>query len=621
MADLRVTELDFEEIKKNLINYLRGQEEFSDYNFAGAGLNVLIDLLAYNTHYNAILAHLQSNEMFIDTAMKRSSVVSIAKTLGYTPRSVTSPIAKVNVSVVSADPGPLTLDQYTKFSTSVNGQNYTFLTKDSKVANKQGGEFTFSDIELIEGSYIAEQTVVNIDNVSGPFRIRNNNIDLSTLLVSIQTSNTDPTITAFNRTTTIVDIKPTSQVYWIEEGQDGYYQILFGDDIIGKKLSSGNIVIVEYVASKGAAANGASTFSCSVNIGGSSPVTTLVSAASGGSDRESTDSIKFNAPKFNATRNRAVTVEDYKTLILSEFPKAKSVAVWGGEDNVPPIYGKVFISIDPKDNFIITQSDKENLINTYIRPRSVLSITHEFVDPVYLYVGMNVKVNYNPKVTPFTGAQIASITSTIIQNYFSNELSTLDKKFYFARLVNLIQTSHNAILGTLIDMRLQRRIIPIVNAHEYLKFYFTTAIEPNSLKSTYFTTKISGKTYTAYVQDFPDTNPPSRTGTGTLKLLNQENDEVLISDYGTVIYGGSGAVEINDFYVTDVSGIDVRFNALPQEFGKDLNPTIVRTTAESTSAVYPYPSQNIIVSLDDSETNDALGTSVGLQVTAVPVEI
>lgn len=621
MADLRVTELDFEEIKKNLINYLRGQEEFSDYNFAGAGLNVLIDLLAYNTHYNAILAHLQSNEMFIDTAMKRSSVVSIAKTLGYTPRSVTSPIAKVNVSVVSADPGPLTLDQYTKFSTSVNGQNYTFLSKDSKVANKQGGEFTFSDIELIEGSYIAEQTVVNIDNVSGPFRIRNNNIDLSTLLVSIQTSNTDPTITAFNRTTTIVDIKPTSRVYWIEEGQDGYYQILFGDDIIGKKLSPGNIVIVEYVASKGAAANGASTFSCSVNIGGSSPVTTLVSAAYGGSPRESTDSIKFNAPKFNATRNRAVTVEDYKTLILSEFPKAKSVAVWGGEDNVPPIYGKVFISIDPKDNFIITQSDKEQLINNYIRPRSVLSITHEFVDPVYLYVGMNVKVNYNPKVTPFTGAQIASITSTIIQNYFSNELSTLDKKFYFARLVNLIQTSHNAILGTLIDMRLQRRIIPIVNTHEYLKFYFTTAIEPNSLKSTYFTTKISGKTYTAYVQDFPDVNPPSRTGTGTLKLLNQENNEVLISDYGTVIYGGSGAVEINDFYVTDVSGIDVRFNALPQEFGKDLNPTIVRTTAESISAVYPYPSQNIIVSLDDSETNDGLGTTVGLKVTAVPIEI
>lgn len=621
MADLRVTELDFEQIKANLINYLRKQEQFSDYDFAGAGLNVLIDLLAYNTHYNAILAHLQSNEMFIDSAIKRSSIVSIAKTLGYTPRSVLSPRASINVSVLSAQSGPLTIDQYTKFSTNVNGQTYTFVTTDSHTAYKINNEFTFENVEIIEGAVITEQTVIGIDNTSGPIRIKNNNIDLSTLSVNVQTSSTITDVTTYTRTNTVIDIKPASEVYWIEESQEGYYQIIFGDDIIGKKLAVGNIVLVSYIASKGAEANGARTFSCSVNIGGSSPTTTLVSAAAGGSSRESADSIRFNAPKFNATRNRAVTAEDYKSLILSNFDKAKSVAVWGGENNVPPIYGKVFLSIDPKDNYVITQSDKDYLINTILRPRSVLSLLHEFVDPVYLYAGMNIKVNYNPKITPFTGSQIESIVTSVIQDYFANELSTLDKKFYYARLVNKIQTSHNAILSSLIDLRLQRRIVPIINVHEFLKFYFTTSIEPNSLKSTYFTTVVGGRTYTAYVQDFPDTTPPLRTGTGTLKLLNQENDEVLIADYGTVIYSGSGAITINDFYVTDVAGIDIRFNALPQELGKDLNPTIVRTTAESTSAVYPYPSQNIIITLDDSENNDAIGTIVGLQVTAVPVEI
>jgi hypothetical protein len=624
MADLRVTELDFAQIKENLINYLKSQTEFSDYNFAGSGLNTLLDILAYNTHYNAVLAHLQTNEMFIDTAIKRSSIVSIAKTLGYTPRSVAGAKAKVSVNVepsVSYTGTSLTIPQYTKFSTKVNDRTYTFMTLDSHTASKISNEFYFNNVEIIEGAYILQQTSINADNVSGPIKIKNNNIDLATLNVTVQNSISDLTTTAFDRTTTIIDIKPTSTVYWVEEGADGYYHLIFGDDIIGKKLTVGNIVNITYVASKGAEANGAQTFTCSINLAGAPPVTTLISASSGGSNRETPESIRFNAPKFNATRNRAVTVEDYKTLIFSSFDKAKSVAVWGGEDNIPPIYGKVFVSIDPKDGYLVTQSDKDFLINTVLKPRSVLSILHEFVDPVYLHVGMNVKINYNPRITPFTGAQIEDIVAQTIQEYFENELSTLDKRFYYSRLINKIQTSHSAILGSLIDMRLQRRIVPILNTHENLKFYFTTPIEPNSLKSTYFTTSIGNKTFQAYIQDFPNETPPSRAGTGTLKLINRDDNSVIVPNYGTVYYGSSALVNITDFYVTSVSGADIRFNALPQELGKDLNPTIVRTTAISTEAVYPFPAQNIIITLDNSETNAGIGTTVGLKVTAVPSEI
>lgn len=623
MADLRVTELDFEQIKQNLINYLSSQAEFADYNFSGSGLNTIIDLLAYNTHYNAILAHLQSNEMFIDSALKRSSVVSIAKTLGYTPRSVTSSRATLDVNVIPAVSyvsSTLTIPQYTKFTTTNNGETYTFVTLEEYNTTKNLGEFAFSDVVVAEGVVVTQRTTISSDNVSGPIKIKNNNIDLSTINVSVQTSSANLTTTSFERTTTIVDITSTSKVYWIEEGQDGYYQLIFGDDVIGKKLTAGNIVIIEYLASKGSAPNGARTFTCSINLASAAPVTTLVAEASGGADRESIDSIRFNAPKFNATRNRAVTVEDYKTLILGNFDKAKAVAVWGGENNVPPIYGKVFISIDPKSGYLVTEADKDYLLNTIIRPRSVLSLLHEFVDPTYLYVGLDIKVNYDPRITPFSASQIESIVTNTVESYFENELSTLDKKFYFARLVNKIQTTHNAILGTLIDMRLQRRIIPILNTHENLKFYFTTMIEPNSFRSTNFTTTISDTTYTAYVQDFPDTTPPDREGTGTLKLLNSENDEILVADYGTITYTGSGGVEIPDFFVTNIGGSDVRFSALPQELGKDLNPTVVQSTPVSTSAVYPYPSQNIIVTLDDSETNVSFGTVAGLQVTAVAVE-
>lgn len=624
MADLRVTELDFAQIKENLINFLKSQTEFSDYNFAGSGLNTLIDLLAYNTHYNAVLAHLQTNEMFIDTAAKRSSVVSIAKTLGYTPRSTAGAKAKVGVNVIpnsSYTATTLTIPKYTKFNTKVNERTYSFLTLDSHTVSKISGEFSFSNMEIIEGSYITQLDTVGIDTVSGPFRIKNKNIDLSTLSVSVQTSAGDLTITAYDRITSIIDVKPTSRVYWVEEGHDEHYYLYFGDDIIGKKLQVGNIVNMEYVASKGAEANGAQTFTCTVNLAGGSPITTLVSTASGGSNRETAESIRFNAPKFNAAKNRAVTAEDYKALILSSFDKAKSVAVWGGENNVPPIYGKVFISIDPKDGYLITQSDKDFLINSVIRPRSVLSILHEFVEPVYLHVGLDVKINYNPRITPFTGSQIESIVAETIQEYFENELSTLDKRFYFSRLINKIQTTHNAILGALIDMRLQRRIVPILNTHENLKFYFTTPIEPNSLRSTFFNTTIAGKSYTAYIQDYPDTVPPSRNGTGTLKLINKDDGSIIAGNYGKVIYSDSALVNITDFYVTSVSGADVRFSALPQELGKDLSPTINRTTAISSEAVYPFPAQNIIITLDDSETNAGVGTTVGLKVTAVPSEI
>jgi len=620
MPELRITELEFSQIKQNLINFLRSQDEFTDYDFTGSGLSVLLDVLAYNTHYNAMLAHFVANEMFLDTAVKRSSVVSIAKTLGYIPRSVTSPTAYVNVSVSSALAGPLTIPKYTKFTSKRNNQNFTFLTTQEITASKVSGSFPFNNVKLKEGMVITQTETVTLDTVSGPFTIKNNNIDLSTLQVTVTESG--PT-NVFNYTSTIVDVTSNSKVFWVEENKDGYYTIIFGDGIIGQKLVAGNTVNIEYIASQGAAANGAQTFSCQNTIGGGNPITTLITGSTGGADRESIDAIRFNAPKFNATKNRAVTVEDYKSLITANFPQAKSVSVWGGENNVPPIYGRVFISIDPVADYVITQADKDNIINNVIRPRSVLTLTHEFVEPVYLYLGINASITYDSRITPFSASQIQTIVSNTIENYFDTELSTLNKNFYFGQLSNRIQTAHRAILGTLIDMHLQRRITPIQGSYENLNFYFTTAIEPNSLKSSTFTTIINSREYTAYIQDLPDATPPIRTGTGatgTLRLLDASTDEVIIGNYGTVTYDNSGLVTIPSWYVTSlgVGVVDVRFNATPQELSKDLKPATIRTTAESLGVVYPYPSENIIATLDDSTENTTNKTVAGLTVTAIP---
>ena len=620
MADLRITELDFDQIKQNFINYLQSQDTFKDYNFSGSALNVLLDVLAYNTHYNAILAHLQTNEMFIDTALKRSSIVSIAKTLGYTPRSVVSARAHIGATFTSTDAGPITIPKYTKFTSKVNDTTYTFLTANSATASKSGLAFTFPNIELMEGSLITQSNVVTADSISGPFTIKNNNIDLSTLNVQVQNSVSDLRTTPFSRTTTVISITDTSNVYWIEEGQDGYYRLIFGDGIIGSVLSAGNVVSISYVASKGANANGAQSFSCSSTFttDNASVITTLVSASSGGANRETADSIRFNAPKINATRNRVVTAEDYKAIIMVNLDKAQSVEVWGGENNVPPIYGKIFISIDPKAGYTITPEEKADLLTDIIRPRSVMSLTHEFVDPIYLYVGLNVAVTYDQTRTLLTASQLQTLVNAQITKYFTDELSTLGKQFYFSQLENRIQNTDGSILGTLIDMRLQRQISPFFNTTENLNIYFTTSIEPNSFRSSNFKTTANGLNYNSvYIRDLPNDTPPSRTGSGTLQLINGADGRILDANYGTIAYGDSGMFTLTHLYVTELLGGDtvLRFNAMPQDLGKNLTPKIVRSTATSTSAVYPYPSQNIIITLDDSATNSTTNTQVGLAIT------
>ena len=626
MADIRVTELDFNAIKTNLKTYLKGQAEFSDYDFDGAGLSVLLDVLAYNTHYNAVLAHLQANEMFLDTAIKRSSVVSIAKTLGYVPRSSTSARARVNITVNRSPvgaPSTLTLLPSVKFTASLNGNTYSFNVADEKTANYNSTtqSYLFEDVDLLEGARLSNSFVIASDTISGPLEIPVASLDASTMQVSVfpSTSLLTP-VTPFTRSTDIVDINGDSAVYWLEETPEGKYNLLFGDNVLGKQLSVGNVVVVSYIACNGSNANGASTFALSGTINGESNVTIeLVNKSSSGSFKESIDEIRYNAPKFNATRNRVVTSQDYKTLILSQFSRAKSVVVWGGEENTPPIYGKVFITIDPKDGEVITESDKDYISETILRPRAVMSIQHEFVDPDYIYLGFEMDVKYNPRLTTLTTQQLKTEVIDGIETYFTTNLKTLDKTFIYSQFTDYLSQLDPAIAGILLKMRLQRRLDLLTGISNSQLVKFLTSIVPGTIKSTQFRSTVNEVNYTCYVQDFSDTSIIDYSGTGTLKLVEASTKNILRNNIGTVNYA-TGDVYLSDLTITAYLGDfdGVRMSATPQELGKNISPSVIPITQTSVNAVVPSPSKNSIIELDDSPADSILNLSPGLIVTVTP---
>jgi len=621
MAELIVTELDFADIKTSLRTYLASQSEFTDYDFTGSALNTLLDVLAYNTHYNAVLANMQANEMFIDTAIKRNSVVSLAKMLGYTPRSRTSAKAYVNIDVpkVNTVGSQLSIDSTVKFTASINGTVYTFNVNEEQTATVSSGIFSFTDVELIEGVGLSNAFTITSDLTQGPLVIPVDTLDTTTIEVVVQNSVGDVTTTTWNRTSTIVDITGTSKVFWVEENLDGKYQIVFGDDIIGKALTVGNIVTVSYYASKGPDANGAQTFSLSGTVNGETTATvTTVTPAAGGQEKESIDSVRFNAPKYNATRNRAVTSEDYRSLIKANLAKAREVAVWGGEENDPPQYGKVFISVHPTTGAVFTDADKEYLLESVIRPKSVMSIQHEFVDPEYLYLGFEGIVNYNNKLTSSTSTQMAAAVETEIETYFTNDFGTLDKTFFLYRLTERVKDLNAAIISSVFKMRLQKRLSITLNSSYSATVNMLTAIDPETIYSSNFTTRVGNRNYLGCIRDFSDDSLQNDTGTGTLKFINASTNLPVVN-VGTVNYA-TGIITLSNLFVQSYAGnaTKLHLHASPQALYQNISSSLTRTSDISEFAVLAQPAKNTIIVLDDSEVDPSAGISSGLAITALP---
>ena len=627
MAQMRVNELDFEQIKNNLKIFLKSQEEFSDYNFEGSGFAVLIDLLAYNTHYNGMLAHMLANENFIDTAIKRESVVSIAKALGYTPRSYLSSEAKITLTVTS-DPAfvgtNLTLDRDVSFTTQMDGASYTFFPQEDVTVAAEiidgVKKFVFTDLKIKEGSRVVNRFTVSQGKSQGPYVIPNENADVSTLRVRIQDSLSDISITTWNKVDTMLDVKGDSRVYWVEEGIDGLNQLRFGDGVLGQKLKTDNIIIIDYLAGKGVTPNGAKTFNCTgVLTGGAESFSvTTGSVASGGSYAETVDEIRFNAPRFNATRDRAVTEQDYKSLILQSNPNIQSVSVWGGEKNDPPMYGKVFISLNPVAGQIITEQDKDTIKNTIIDPKTPVAIIPEFVDPEFTYIQLEVTSVYNPKETVLTKGQVEAAILIEIENYFNNSLNRLNKSFYYSRLHDRIKEGVSSLISTNIQLGLQKRIKPDLNKDYNYTLMFNQKLQPRELTSTFFDVTIAGTNQKAILQDVPnsDVKAPSYNGSGVINVITPTGD--YLGQVGTIDYD-SGKISIPKMHITKLYGTEtfLRVTVTPHDSVKDITTqALVRTSDTSTAAVVAKPSRNTVLTKDDSVLNSTINTVSGVRITA-----
>jgi len=560
---INVTELDFDAIKANLKTFLQAQTEFQDYDFEGSGLSVILDILAYNTHYNALYNNLAVNEMFLDSAIKRNSVVSLAKTLGYTPRSAKCAEAVANLTITSASTGPslVSIPQYSPFNTVVNGQPYNFYNKEAISISGASNVYTATGVTLIEGTQLSFRF-----NVSTGTRyiIPNANVDLDTVSVRVQENSTSSDFKTFTNASSLVGLDPTIRAYFIKEIDDGLYELVFGDGVLSAALTNGNVVEVNYIVSNLDAANGARSFTFAGDPPYSGSVVSVVitSIASGGSGPEGIDSIRFNAPKIYAAQNRAVTTEDYKALIYANFAEAKSVGVWGGEDNNPPVYGKTFICVKPKSATKLTTQQKSDIVNTILANKNVVSVTPEIIDPDYLNIALNITVYYNPRETTRSAKEIQTIVNNAVIKYDDDDLQRFDGIFRHSKLSRLIDTCEKGIINNNTTVLIRRKVAPRYNVSaqyiiDIINPIYTTGLAQNNIYSTGFF--IYGSDTIHYLDD---------DGAGYIRLyyIGSSADKIIVNpQIGTVDYA-AGLINISNLHITAIADIDFEISIRPSSY-------------------------------------------------------
>lgn len=470
---IRVTELDFDTIKQNLKTFLKQQNEFTDYDFEGSGLSILLDILAYNTHYNAYYLNMVANESFLDTALLRDSVVSHAKTLGYVPYSTSASVSIIDFTVNATNNNPATLTipkGYSFLSNQIDGRTYNFVVMNDVTATKANSAYYFEDIEIKEGQLVSYR--FTHDQSSNPkqiFNLPESGIDTSTIVVSVSPTSTSTDIETYNRVTDILDVTTTSKVFFLQENRNGTYDIYFGNNTAGIKIPDGAVVYVSYLVTNGTLANKANAFRAAsplVDSLGTSLTNfnvSVTSSASGGADREAIDSIKFNAAAQYTTQNRLVTIPDYESFIKKNYPAVDSLSVWGGDEETPKVYGKVFVSLKPKEGFFISEAEKERIIDDILKSKSIVSVSTEIKDPNYLYILLNTNVRYDSRKTTITEDSLRNFIKNSILIYNNTNLNKFDSTLIVSRLQDAIDNSDKSILGNDLVLKVQKRFEPLLN--------------------------------------------------------------------------------------------------------------------------------------------------------------
>jgi len=623
MTLVNFANLDFDQIKTSIKDYLRSNSNFTDYDFEGSNLSVIVDALAYNTYITSYNANMVANEVFIDSATLRENVVSLARNIGYVPRSKRSSKAKisffVNTSNFSSLPTQLTLRSGVVCTTrSFGAESYSFVIPNNITVPVTNNIAQFSDVEIYEGTRITQNFTVDSYQPNQRFILNNPGIDINSITVSVKPSSTATVSRKYRLATSLFDITSESPVFFVQEIEDERYELIFGDGIFGLKLQEPNYIEVSYTVSNGSSANNLSSFTFSGTIvdQNSRPVTsgisliTTLEPSSLGSSIESIESIKKYATRIYASRNRAVTAADYEALIPTIYPETESVSVYGGEELTPPQFGKVFISIKPYNDRYLSNLIKDN-IKRELKQYSVAGIIAEIIDLKYLYVEATANVYYNTNLAPSANF-VKNIISSNINSYAdSTELNKFGARFKYSRFLRLIDQSHESITSNITNIIIRRDLRASVNTFAEYEICFGNRFHiknPNgyNIKSSGF--RVSGISDTVYLSDIPDSN--LETGTINIFKLNSPTEpQIVKKNVGTIDYvkgeiklypiniistninRGTPIIEISTSpYSNDVIGLQDLYLQL------DINNTLINMVSDSISSGADISGTNYIVS-------------------------
>ena len=548
---LVVSDFDFDNVKSNLKTFLQNQPEFSDYNFEGSGFAVLLDTLAYNTHYLGFNANMLVNETYLDSADIRKNIVALAKMIGYTPSSVRAPVSTIDITVNNASGSSILMNKGTTFTSSVDGTGYNFLTNEDITITPLNGVYKFSDVNLYEGTLVTFKYTVDSTDTDQKYIIQNLNADTSTLKVTVQNSVSDSTLNTYTLATGLRNLNDTSKIYFLQETDNGKFEVYFGDDVIGKKLEDGNIVILEYIVTNKTEANGAKTFELAGSIGAFSNVTISTKAnAQGGSEPETKESIRFNAPLQYTAQDRAVTATDYESIVKTLYPNALSVSAWGGEDDETPVYGVVNIAIKAASGSTLTETTKASIVKGLI-PYNVASVRPAIVDPETTSIILSSVAKYDKKGTSKSADTIKSEIVTAVTNYNTTTLQKFDGVFRFSKLTGLIDDVDTSILSNITTVNMRKNFTPTIASSTKYDVYFRNAIyNPHSghssvLSSTGF--KVTGSDNEMFLDD--DSNGNIRRYFLVSGVKTYANNT-----QGTINYE-TGQVTLNSLNVASISNI------------------------------------------------------------------
>ena len=597
---LTVSDLDFDKIKTNLKTFLQSQTQFQDYDFDGSSLSILLDVLSYNTHYLSYIANMSTNEMYLDSADIRNNIVSLAKMLGYTPSSPRAPRASINILLNGASGSSVTMQKGTIFTTTVDSLDYQYVTNEDITTSPVDGIYKFDSVTLYEGTLVTFKYTYDVNDSDQKLIIPSSFADTSTLKVIVQNSDNDSTQEVYSLAGGYNNVSSDSNVYFIQEGIDGKYEIYFGDGVTGKKLDDDNIVIMEYIVTNTISSNGASIFSLSGNVGGYTDVTvTTDSVSQGGAVAESNNSIKFNAPLQYGAQDRAVTATDYETLVKSIYPNALSISAWGGEDDETPQYGVVNISIKAASGSTLTDTTKADIV-TQLKPFNVASVRPVIKDPETTSVLVTSNVKYDAKATAKTADTIKADVIDKLIVYNASTLQKFDSVFRYSKVTGLIDNTDESILSNITTVKIRKNLTPMLLTSSKYSVYFRNALyNPHSghlagtggiLSSTGF--KIDGNDNEMFFDD---------DGAGNVRLYYMASGvkSYLNSTQGTIDYD-TGAITINSLNIASITNI-----------GGKASTIIQLTVTPSSNDVVPVRDQIVEIDVANSSITVTADSFVG----------